>query len=169
MRGLESSRCISLHRAPRVHRGQPLPCPVAPNEALALALEVANAIEAAHSKGVIHRDLKPSNILMTRERSIKLLDFGLAKLIADASESTTLTLEGSVLGTAAYMSPEQAEGKVLDARLDVFSFGAVLYEMLSGKRAWGGHGLRTPRTLCQSPTRRSSTNCWRRRRECQSF
>jgi serine/threonine-protein kinase len=118
--------------------GQPLPCPVAPNEALRLALEMANAIEAAHATGIIHRDLKPSNILMTRERSIKLLDFGLAKLVGDAQEATALTREGSIVGTAAYMSPEQAEGKTLDERSDVFSFGAVLYEMLSGKRAFGG-------------------------------
>jgi serine/threonine-protein kinase len=118
--------------------GQPLPCPAVPNEALRLALEMANAIEAAHAKGIIHRDLKPSNILLTPERSIKLLDFGLAKLMGDAPEATTLTIEGSVLGTAAYMSPEQAEGKSLDERSDVFSFGAVLYEMMSGKRAFGG-------------------------------
>jgi serine/threonine protein kinase len=118
--------------------GQPLPCPVAPNEALPLALEIAKTIEAAHAKGIIHRDLKPSNILLTRERSVKLLDFGLAKLMEDAPEATTLTVAGLVLGTPAYMSPEQAEGKPLDERSDIFSFGAVLYEMLSGKRAFGG-------------------------------
>jgi serine/threonine-protein kinase len=118
--------------------GRPLPCPVPPNEALPLALEIAKTIEAAHAKGIIHRDLKPANILLTQERSIKLLDFGLAKLTEDASDSTALTVEGSVLGTPAYMSPEQAEGKPLDERSDVFSFGTVLYEMLSGKRAFGG-------------------------------
>jgi TolB-like protein/tRNA A-37 threonylcarbamoyl transferase component Bud32 len=118
--------------------GQPLPCPLAPNVVLQLALEIVNAIEAAHAKGILHRDLKPSNILMTRERSIKLLDFGLAKMMEDAPEATAMTVEGAVLGTAAYMSPEQAEGKTLDERSDVFSFGAVLYEMVSGKRAFGG-------------------------------
>jgi serine/threonine-protein kinase len=118
--------------------GQPLPCPVASNEALPLALEIAKTIEAAHAKGIIHRDLKPSNILLTRERSIKLLDFGLAKLMEDGPEATALTAAGSMLGTPAYMSPEQAEGKPLDERSDVFSFGAVLYEMLSGKRAFVG-------------------------------
>jgi serine/threonine-protein kinase len=118
--------------------GEPLPCPAASNEALPLALEIAHAIEAAHARGIIHRDLKPSNILLTRERSIKLLDFGLAKLMGDGPEATTATVEGSVLGTAAYMSPEQAQGKPLDERSDVFSFGAVLYEMLSGKRAFCG-------------------------------
>jgi serine/threonine-protein kinase len=118
--------------------GQTLPCPVASSEALPLAMEIAKTIAAAHAKGIIHRDLKPSNILLTRERSIKLLDFGLAKLMEEGSEATALTAAGSMLGTPAYMSPEQAEGKLLDERSDVFSFGAVLYEMLSGKRAFGG-------------------------------
>jgi serine/threonine-protein kinase len=133
--------------------GQPLPCPVAPNEVLPLALEIAKTIEAAHAKGIIHRDLKPSNILLTRERSVKLLDFGLAKLIEDAPEATTLTVAGSVLGTPAYMSPEQAEGKPLDERSDIFSFGAVLYEMLSGKRAFiGGTTAQVlSAVLCQEP------------------
>jgi serine/threonine-protein kinase len=117
--------------------GQPLPCPMAPDEAVSVAMEIARAIEAAHARGIIHRDLKPANILMTRDRSIKLLDFGLAKLTGDAGEAT-VTMEGSVLGTPAYMSPEQAQGKPLDERSDVFSFGAVLYEMLSGNRAFGG-------------------------------
>ena len=118
--------------------GKPLPCPVAPDEALPIAVQIASAVEAAHAKGIIHRDLKPSNILMTRERSIKLLDFGLAKLMGDGGEATPLTLQGSLLGTVPYMSPEQAEGKALDERSDIFSFGAVLYEMLSGKRAFRG-------------------------------
>jgi serine/threonine-protein kinase len=118
--------------------GQPLPCPVARDEALPIAVQIASAIEAAHAKGIIHRDLKPANILMTRERSIKLLDFGLAKLVGDGGDATPLTLQGSVLGTVPYMSPEQAEGKALDERSDIFSFGAVLYEMLSGKRAFRG-------------------------------
>jgi TolB-like protein/Tfp pilus assembly protein PilF/predicted Ser/Thr protein kinase len=106
--------------------GTPLPCPVASDEVLPFAVQIASAIEAAHAKGIIHRDLKPSNILMTRDRSIKLLDFGLAKLMSDTP------------GTLAYMSPEQSQGKPLDQRSDIFSFGAVLYEMLSGKRAFRG-------------------------------
>jgi len=118
--------------------GQPLPCPLEKEKAVRLAICIAVAVEAAHAKGIIHRDLKPSNILMTRDRSIKLLDFGLAKLMGHTADATTLTVEGSVLGTAAYMSPEQAEGKTLDERSDIFSFGAVLYEMLSGKQAFGG-------------------------------
>jgi TolB-like protein len=113
--------------------GAPLPCPLETQEALRLAIDIASAVQAAHAKGIIHRDLKPSNILMTPARSIKLLDFGLARLMADADDMT-VTIEGSVLGTAAYMSPEQTEGKPLDERSDVFSFGAVLYEMLSGTR-----------------------------------
>lgn len=117
--------------------GQPLPCPIAPDEVVSVALIIACAIEVAHTKGIIHRDLKPANILMTRDRSVKLLDFGLAKLMEDAGEGT-VTLDGSVLGTPAYMSPEQAAGKPIDERSDVFSFGAVLYEMLSGNRAFSG-------------------------------
>ena len=118
--------------------GVPLPCPLEREEAVRLAICIAAAVEAAHAKGIIHRDLKPSNILMTRDRSIKLLDFGLAKLMGHATDATAVTVHGSVLGTAAYMSPEQAEGKTLDERSDIFSFGAVLYEMLSGERAFGG-------------------------------
>ena len=99
-------------------------------------MQIAAALDAAHRKGVVHRDLKPANIMVTTEGSVKLLDFGLAKQVTDSDE--TRTIEGTVLGTAAYMAPEQAEGKPLDARSDVFSFGAVLYEMLSGRRAFSG-------------------------------
>lgn len=118
--------------------GQCLPCPVALEEAVRLAIEIASAIEAAHRKGIIHRDLKPGNIMITERQSVKLLDFGLARLVAQAEADDTRTMEGIVVGTAAYMAPEQAEGKTLDERSDVFSFGAVLYEMLAGSRAFSG-------------------------------
>ena len=118
--------------------GQRLPCPLPLKEVARVALEIAGAIEAAHRKGIIHRDLKPANIMLTADRSVKLLDFGLAKLTMSASADDTCTMEGTVMGTVAYMSPEQAEGKPLDERSDVFSFGAVLYEMLSGSSAFGG-------------------------------
>ncbi|HUJ21361.1 MAG TPA: protein kinase, partial [Bryobacteraceae bacterium] len=115
--------------------GEPLRCPYGAREGLQLALQIAGALEAAHRKGILHRDLKPANIMVTKEGAVKLLDFGLAKAMdADA----TCTLEGTVMGTAAYMSPEQAEGKKLDERSDIFAFGAVLYEILSGRRAFGG-------------------------------
>ena len=99
-------------------------------------MQIEEALDAAHRKGVVHRDLKPANIMVTTEGSVKLLDFGLAKQVTDSDE--TRTIEGTVMGTAAYMAPEQAEGKLLDARSDVFSFGAVLYELLSGRRAFSG-------------------------------
>jgi len=122
--------------------GATLSGPLPVEEALRLALQMAAALEAAHAKGITHRDLKPANILVTKD-GVKLLDFGLAKIseAKDASVTLTLgaqTLAGTILGTAAYMSPEQAEGKPADARSDVFSFGAVLYEMLSGRRAFEG-------------------------------
>ena len=112
--------------------GQPLKGPQAVEEAVRLAAQIVEALDAAHRKGVVHRDLKPANIMVTSEGSVKLLDFGLAKQVADSD--ATATFEGTVMGTAAYMAPEQAEGKPLDARSDVFSFGAVLYELLSGRR-----------------------------------
>jgi len=116
--------------------GKPLSCPCSPEKALHLAIQIAGALEVAHRKGIIHRDLKPANILVTDEGDAKLLDFGIAKLIVDCD--ATHTLEGAIVGTAAYMAPEQAEGKPLDERSDIFSFGAVLYEILSGRRAFGG-------------------------------
>src|ERR1700722_20407503 len=122
--------------------GAALRGPLPVEEAMRLALQIAAALEAAHAKGITHRDLKPANILVTKE-GVKLLDFGLAKVseAKDASTTQTLgthTMAGTILGTAAYMSPEQAEGKPADAPSDVFSFGAVLYEMLSVRRAFEG-------------------------------
>ena len=117
--------------------GEPLHGPMAVEQALPLALQMVSALEAAHRRGILHRDLKPANIMVTREGTAKLLDFGLAKLVRVDADATR-TLDGAVLGTAGYMSPEQAQGQPLDARSDVFSFGAVLYEMLSGSRAFSG-------------------------------
>src|SRR5688572_28521684 len=116
------------------------PMPVA--DALRLSAQIAGALTAAHRKGIVHRDLKPANVLVN-ERGAKLLDFGLAQrdaplLSGDATMSAALTERGVVLGTLGYMSPEQARGEVVDARSDVFSFGAVLYELLSGRRAFAG-------------------------------
>ena len=128
--------------AERIARG-----PVPVDEALTLSQQIAEALEAAHEKGVIHRDLKPANIKVDPEGHVKVLDFGLAKAFADEvpegelSASPTLsrdaTRAGVILGTAAYMSPEQAKGKAVDKRTDIFSFGIVLYEMLAGKKAFG--------------------------------
>ncbi len=115
--------------------GAALTGPLPAEEALRLALQIAAALEAAHAKGITHRDLKPGNILVTKE-GVKLLDFGLAKAVDNTD--ATRTVEGTILGTPSYMAPEQIEGKPCDARSDVFSFGAVLYEMLTGSRAFEG-------------------------------
>jgi serine/threonine-protein kinase len=133
----------------RIARG---PIPI--DEALAIAKQIAEALEAAHEKGIIHRDLKPANIALTNEGSVKVLDFGLAKATqppggaaVDAMNSPTITSPammtgvGVILGTAAYMSPEQAKGRAADKRSDIWAFGCVLYEMLTGKRAFEGEDV----------------------------
>jgi len=148
--GLEDStpqRCIVMELVDgetlqeRLSRG---PIPV--DEALPIAKQIAVALEAAHEKGIIHRDLKPANVKITPDRQVKVLDFGLAKAFDErpesrASDSPTLmsaSLPGVILGTAAYMAPEQAKGQTVDRRSDVWAFGAVLYEMLAGLRAFDG-------------------------------
>ena len=123
--------------------GSPLKCPLPLEKALEYAGQIASALDAAHSKGITHRDLKPANILVTKQ-GVKLLDFGLAKIdkpvvgADDATLTMGLTMQGTILGTLQYMSPEQVNGREADARSDIFSFGLVLYEMLTGKRAFEG-------------------------------
>jgi eukaryotic-like serine/threonine-protein kinase len=132
--------------AQRIARGH---LPV--DEALAIAAQIAAALEAAHERGIIHRDLKPANVKLRPDGMVKLLDFGLAKAIersdgtavADVTNTPTLTspartMQGMILGTAAYMAPEQAKGKPVDQRADIWAFGCVLFEMLTGQRAFGG-------------------------------
>jgi serine/threonine-protein kinase len=121
--------------------GKPLSGPMPVEEALRLASQIADAMEEAHIHGILHRDLKPSNILVTPKRSAKLLDFGLAKQVRESGVDITQTIEGVVLGTAAYMSPEQAQGRAIDERSDIFSFGATLYEMVAGCPAFSGSSL----------------------------
>jgi TolB-like protein/Tfp pilus assembly protein PilF len=118
-------------------QGTPPRGPLAPDEAVRLGLQIVSALDAAHQRRILHRDLKPANILITAKGQVKLLDFGLAKLMATDGD-VTRTIEGTVLGTAAYMAPEQAQGRTLDERSDIFSFGAVLYEMLAGAPAFSG-------------------------------
>src|SRR5262245_24878465 len=121
--------------------GKPVSGALPLDEALRLGIQIADALDTAHRKGIVHRDLKPANILLTKS-GVKLLDFGLAKMdqkrgpIGDETVTQALTKEGSIVGTLQYMSPEQLQGKEVDARTDLFSFGAVLYELVTGHRAF---------------------------------
>jgi Tol biopolymer transport system component len=115
------------------------PLPI--QEALTVARQIADALEAAHDKGIIHRDLKPANIKITPDGSVKVLDFGLAKVFAADGSPVDATREGVIAGTAAYMSPEQARGKAVDKRTDIWAFGAVLYEMLTARPAFHGETI----------------------------
>jgi serine/threonine protein kinase len=132
----------------RIARG---PIPV--DEVMAIAGQIAEALEAAHEKGIIHRDLKPANIALTGDGKVKVLDFGLAKAAETTSGSldaissptitspTMMTGVGTLLGTTTYMAPEQAKGRAADRRSDIWAFGCVLYEMLTGQRAFEGEDV----------------------------
>src|SRR5262245_53084121 len=138
----------------RIARG-----PIPLDEALPIAKQIAEALEAAHDQGIIHRDLKPANIKLRPDGTIKVLDFGLAKALSNDSavpsalltnsptitSPATMTGVGVLLGTAAYMAPEQARGRPLDKRADIWAFGVVLYEMLTGRRLFEGDSV--PETL----------------------
>ena len=139
-------------RRPADGSGRPSGLPI--DEALRIAHQIAEAIEAAHEQGIIHRDLKPANVKVRPDGTVKVLDFGLAKAMEPAAGSSPsmsmsptitspamMTGVGMILGTAAYMSPEQARGKVVDKRADIWAFGCVLYEMLTGKRAFEGEDV----------------------------
>ena len=154
--GLEQSggvSCLVMELVPgdtlddRIKRDGAVPV----DEALGIARQIAEALEAAHDKGIIHRDLKPANVKLTPDGKVKVLDFGLAKAFGDdasaqdISNSPTLsraaTMQGVILGTAAYMSPEQARGRAVDKRTDIWAFGVVLYELLTGKRLFTGEDV----------------------------
>src|SRR6266545_3889873 len=116
--------------------------PLSTRKAIDCATQIARGLAAAHDKGIIHRDLKPDNLFITKDDRVKILDFGLAKLVQPSGEDVAQTDiatrkvhtdPGTVMGTAGYMAPEQVRGRAVDHRADIFSFGAVLYEMLSGR------------------------------------
>ena len=137
--------------ADRIEQG-----PIPPDEALNIAMQIADGLEAAHEQGIVHRDLKPANIKLRPDGTVKVLDFGIAKAFEPLSGlsgpqspvmTTPVTQAGIILGTAAYMSPEQARGKFIDQRTDIWAFGCVLYEMLTGQPAFGGEDV--PITLAR--------------------
>ena len=127
--------------------------PMAPEDALPIARQIAQGLEAAHAEGIVHRDLKPANVKVRNNGTVKVLDFGLAKALSSvpaappgAGQSLTITSPaltqlGMILGTAVYMSPEQARGRIVDKRSDIWAFGCVLYEMLTGRRAFDGEDV----------------------------
>src|SRR5215471_7656173 len=147
----EPSRAIVLELvegetlADQIARG-----PIPLDESLRVARQIVDALEAAHDRGVVHRDLKPANIKVSPDGKAKVLDFGLAKMLESPAAASSLSMSptlsvhatyaGVILGTAAYMSPEQARGKMVDRRTDIWSFGCVLFETLSGQRAFDATG-----------------------------
>src|SRR5262245_2665756 len=128
--------------ADRLRRG-----PIPLDEALPIARQIADALDAAHEKGIVHRDLKPSNVKLRPDGTVKVLDFGLAKMAGPIGEASALSqsptmftasMPGTILGTAAYMAPEQAKGKEVDRRADIWAFGCVLFDMLAGRPVFNG-------------------------------
>jgi len=140
----------SGHASP-TDKGTPSGVPMPLDETLPIVKQIAEGLEYAHERGIIHRDLKPANVKVRPDGTVKILDFGLAKALEETPAATSIntsptisaaaTFEGIILGTAAYMSPEQARGKLVDRRCDIWSFGALLFEMLSGKQAFAGEDV----------------------------